>query len=122
MRLLLDEMLGPAVAVQLRDRGFDVSAVVERADLRALADETVLAVATEENRVVVTRNVGDVAHLHQQWSAEGRTHAGIVMVTFSAFAQDRSFTGRLVTALAAAQREGLVDAGHVLYLRPATTR
>lgn len=118
MRLLLDEMLGPAVAVQLRDRGFDVSAVVERADLRALADETVLAAATEENRAVVTRNVGDFAHLHQQWSAEGRTHAGIVMVTFSAFAQDRSFIGRLVNALAAAQDQDLVGPGRVLYLRP----
>lgn len=120
MKLLLDEMIGPSVARELRDRGLDVVAVAERTDLRALPDDVVLDVAREEGRTLVTLNIGDFARLHQQWLAEGRQHCGLVLVTTQAFPQDRRLVGALVSALnAAADRASIPAPGDVLYLRPA---
>jgi hypothetical protein len=45
VKLLLDEMWPPSIAVQLRRRGHDVEAVAERADLRGQADDAVFSVA-----------------------------------------------------------------------------
>ena len=78
MKLLLDEMHAPAVAVELRARGHDVVAVKERPELVGLADPDVLTVATREGRAVVTENVKDFAILHQRLTAAGAHHAGLV--------------------------------------------
>lgn len=120
-RLLLDEMLSPKIGTGLADRGHDVDAVTQRHDLMALHDdEPILAAATAEGRIMVTTNIGDFAVLDGRWAAEGRTHAGIVFVTTSAFPQDRSFIGSVVKALpAAAAEEELPTPGQTLYLRPA---
>ena len=119
MKLVLDEMIGPRVAQELRSRGLDVVAVSERTDLRALPDEAVLDFAREDGRAVVTRNIGDFARPHQQLLAEGRPHAGIVMVTRQAFPQNRGFVGALVNALtAAAEASSLPRPGDVVYLKP----
>lgn len=121
MKLLLDEMIGPRVARELRGRGHDVVAVAERTDLRALPDDAVLDVASEEARVLVTLNIGDFARLHQQLLSEGRQHCGLVMVTTQAFPQNRRFVGALVSALhEAATNSSLPTPGDVLYLRPPT--
>lgn len=120
-RLLLDEMLSPKIGTGLADRGHDVDAVTQRPDLMALHDdEPILAAAAAEGRIMVTTNIGDFAVLDGRWAAEGRTHAGIVFVTTSAFPQDRSFIGSVVNALhAAATEETLPAPGHTLYLRQA---
>jgi len=119
-KLLLDEMLSPKIGQGLEDRGHDVDAVSQRPDLMALHDdEPILAAATAEGRIMVTTNIGDFAVLDGRWAAEGRTHAGIVFVTTSAFPQDRSFIGSVVNALhAAAAEETLPAPGQTLYLRP----
>jgi predicted nuclease of predicted toxin-antitoxin system len=104
VKLLLDEMIGPRVAQELRARGLDVIAVAERGDLRALSDDAVLDVAREDGRVVVTFNIGDFARVHRQSPAAGPPHAGIVLVTGHAFPQNRGFVGALVNALTAARR------------------
>lgn len=120
-RLLLDEMLSPKIGRGLAGRGHDVDAVTQRPDLMALHDdEPILAAAAAEGRIMVTTNIGDFAVLDGRWAAEGRTHAGIVFVTTSAFPQDRSFIGSVVNALhAAATEEALPAPGHTLYLRQA---
>jgi len=119
-KLLLDEMLSPKIGQGLEDRGHDVDAVSQRPDLMALHDdEPILAAATAEGRIMVTTNIGDFAVLDGRWAAEGRTHAGIVFVTTSAFPQDRSFIGSIVNALhAAAAEETLPTPGQTLLLRP----
>ncbi len=117
MKLLLDEMIGPRIAQELRDRGHDVTAVAERTDLRALPDDVILDFARDDERIVVTRNVGDFARLHQQWLAEGRQHPGIVMVTTQSFPQNRGFVGALLNALlAAADSSSLPGPGEVMFL------
>lgn len=120
VRLLLDEMLSAQIAVQLRDRGHDVTAVVEAADLISSSDEDILATATEQHRCLVTANVRDFAALSAQWSRLGKAHAGIVHVVTAAFPQDRSYIGAIVTSLDAAIVAGQVPTdGQELFLRRA---
>ncbi len=52
MKLLLDEMWSPVIAVQLRRRGYDVVAVVERNDLRCALDGVLCEVAQRESRII----------------------------------------------------------------------
>ena len=58
MRLLLDENLSPRAAVDLRRDGFDVVHLGERGGL-GRRDREVLDLAFDEDRVLVTANVGD---------------------------------------------------------------
>lgn len=106
VRLLLDEMISPKVAAQLRDRGHEVYAIAERADLVALPDDEVLALGAVERRIVVTLNIGDFAILDGRWRSQGRTHGGLSYVATSAFPQDRAFVGALVASLDGAARAG----------------
>ena len=98
--LLLDEMLSGAIAVQLRERGLDVTAVVEDAALVSSPDEDLLAHAADQRRVLVTANIADCAALARDWRTRGRTHHGIVYVANRSFPHDRSFIGAIVDALA----------------------
>ena len=117
-RLLLDEMLAPAIADQLKRRGLDVEAVARRTDLAALPDDQVLAVGVIEDRVVVTLNIVDFAGLHSEWQAAGRSHAGLVLVSTASFPQDGAFVGAVVESLAAAARSGeLPGRGQASFLR-----
>ncbi|OAI41490.1 hypothetical protein AYO38_03635 [bacterium SCGC AG-212-C10] len=43
-------------------------------------DDEQLAFASVEGRIVITANQGDFAALHWAWSADHRSHAGIVIV------------------------------------------
>ena len=117
-RLLLDEMLSPVIAHQLRDRGHDVTAVAEQPHLTGLGDDEVLDLAAEQGRVLVTLNIADFVALDSRWKSAGRHHAGVVYVATSAFPQDRSFVGAVVNALANAAATGaLPGAGACGYLR-----
>lgn len=120
-RRLLDEMLSPKIGAALAAHGHDVAVVTQRPDLMALHDdEPILATAADEDRVIVTANIGDFAALDARWTAEGRAHAGIVLVSTSQFPQDRSFIGRVANALLAAAETGaLPGRSQTLYLRPA---
>ncbi len=122
-RLLLDEMISPAVADQLRDRGHDVKAVASTSELVGVPDDQILEAAVDESRVVVTLNVADFAMLDSSWKAAGRAHGGIVYVSASSFPQDRRFIGSLVTALDDAAAAGLLPKpDEVAYLQPPRRR
>lgn len=79
MRLLLDEMHAPRAAARLRERGHDAVAVKERAELIGMSDEDLLRAATVDERAVVTENVKDFAALHQNLSAAGQRHCGLIL-------------------------------------------
>ena len=78
MKLLLDEMHAPAVAVELRRLGHDVVAVKERPELVGLADADLLGAAAADQRAIVTENVKDFAVLHQTSTAAGQSHWGLL--------------------------------------------
>ena len=66
MRLLLDEMLSPAIARDLRERGHDVLAIAEHPGWTALSYPEVLAVAPTQRRAIVTNNLRDYRPLHAE--------------------------------------------------------
>ncbi len=116
--LLLDEMLSGAIAEQLRARGIDSVTVVEDPALVGTADEDLLAHAAVVQRVLVTVNVADFAAIATDWRTAGRGHAGLVYVTNRTFAQDRSFVGAIVSALAALiDADALPQSGTETFLR-----
>lgn len=71
VKFYTDEHVARAVVKGLRQRGIDVTTVVE-AGLRSAADEVHLAHAQREGRVLVTHDA-DFLRLH----AAGAEHAGI---------------------------------------------
>lgn len=83
MRALLDEQLSPQIAALLRRAGHDVIAVVDRDDLVGRSDRIVFEVATGEGRAVITNNIKDFRPLAAEWLAQGRTHAGLVLLPSS---------------------------------------
>ena len=119
MRILLDEHISPVVAAQLRQRGHDVVALVERPELRGSDDAVVLAVVAREGRALVTADVGLVA-MATRASAWGDGHAGVVMIS-GVFRKRPGSIGPLVQALDDLLRRWPADdafAERVIWLRP----
>ena len=104
--ILLDEMLSPAIADQLRKRGIDAVALTEIQGMSGVCDEEVLTYATGVNRVVVTSNVRHTVVLDRQWRDAGRVHPGIACLDSQTFRQDRAFVGNVVTAFEKSLRTG----------------
>lgn len=81
MRLLLDaHVSGPRVGGPLRDNGQDVRALDQEPELEGLEDDDVLALASEDGRILVTHNVTDFPEILREWAAGGRSHAGVILV------------------------------------------
>jgi hypothetical protein len=81
VKLLLDEMLSPAIARELRSRGHDVESVVGSPDREALSDPGVLALARAERRAVVTNNLRDFRPLHHEAVTPGGAgHFGMIFM------------------------------------------
>jgi hypothetical protein len=100
LRLLLDEHLSPEIARQLRGQGYDVIAVGERADLRGRPDRVHFASLPEQQRAIVTRDLGDFRPLLAEALRRGMPTFGIVCIP-QRFSLSRARIGRLVRALAA---------------------
>lgn len=95
MKALLDEQLSPQIAALLRQAGLDAEAVADRADLIGRSDMLVFDVACSEDRAVITNNIKDFRPLAAQWLAQGRIHAGLILLPSS-----RTRTRAAVTMLA----------------------
>ncbi|MDF5708836.1 MAG: DUF5615 family PIN-like protein [Nostoc sp. S4] len=79
IRLLIDEdAMDRRLVGALRARGVDVTTVGELSTT-GLSDEEQLAIATEQQRVFYTFNVGDFCQLHNLYMIQGRTHSGIII-------------------------------------------
>ncbi len=97
---MFDEMYTPAIAEQLRARGHDANAVVERAELRALADTDLFALAQTEQRAVVTEDIGDLSVIADAYDQRGQAHYGLVLVDQGRYPRGSPGTiGRMVTEL-----------------------
>ena len=80
MRAILDEQLSPQIAVLLRQAGYDVDAVADREDLVGRSDRIILELECSEGRAVVTNNIKDFRPLAAEWLAQGRAHAGLILL------------------------------------------
>jgi predicted nuclease of predicted toxin-antitoxin system len=80
VKALLDEQLSLQIAVLLRQTGHDVQAVTERPDLLGRSDRIIFEVASDEGRAVITNNIKDFRPLAAEWLAQGRVHAGLILL------------------------------------------
>ncbi len=78
IRFLMDEDVYGAVSSALRRAGIDALSTTE-AGRGGESDQSQLDWASNENRALLTFNVGHFAALHAVRIAEGRHHAGIIV-------------------------------------------
>jgi len=101
VKVLLDEQLSGQIAHLLRERGLNAQAVVERADLPQAPDHEVRETASREKRAVVTNNVKDFRPLAAERIADGRDHAGLILLPAT---RSRDAIGALADAIEAVMR------------------
>ncbi len=99
MRLLVDEMYDPEIASRLRDLGHDVVHVSDRSDLKGASDETVFAVAQNEQRVIFTNNVRDFMPIINLAIQGGAAFHGIVFSGDRSVPRAKSETGTISALL-----------------------
>jgi predicted nuclease of predicted toxin-antitoxin system len=100
VKLLLDEMWSPEIAMQLRARGYDVAAVVEQRSLRGQPDRVIFSVAQSNARTIVTENVPDYQILAREHQQRGQSHAGLIFTSNRSFPRHSPHTAsRLLIAL-----------------------
>jgi hypothetical protein len=107
IRLYIDEdAMDRRLVDALRGRGVDLTTVGETATT-GFSDEDQLVLATAQDRVFYTFNVGDFCQLHGEFLADGREHRGIVVSL-----QDYSIgeqTRRVLKLMAARSAESMVN-------------
>jgi len=79
MRYLIDEDLSIDVATIARDLGLDAVAVQEL-DGKGWEDETLLPLAAEIGRCIVTANRDDFRRLTDDFADKGLPHVGVLVV------------------------------------------
>jgi predicted nuclease of predicted toxin-antitoxin system len=81
MRFLLDaHVSGPQVGRRLQAQEHDVRALDQEPALEGLEDPDVLALASEDERILVTHNIRDFPEILREWASEQRSHTGTILV------------------------------------------
>lgn len=80
-RLLLDEHYSAEIAERLRADGYDVTAVVADAELRALPDAELFRWAAGQGRRIVTENIKDFRPLLIRAYQTGESIAPLLLVS-----------------------------------------
>lgn len=92
-------MYSPQIAIELRHRGHDVVAVVERPELVGRSDEELLVLMAKEGRAIVTNNVADFVPLVQAAATSGTRHGGVLFTSDRSLPRSRAGIGRYVAVL-----------------------
>jgi predicted nuclease of predicted toxin-antitoxin system len=83
-QLLCDIMIPAELAAAIRRQGYDVSEARDLPPEIQQDDWAILAEAAATARVVVTCNYSDPSSnfclIHEEWQAQGKPHAGIILV------------------------------------------
>jgi hypothetical protein len=80
IRVYTDEMISPALAVQLRQRGYDALSCDEASlSGQSIPDQDQLAFATQNDRALLSFNMRDFVRLDQEWKRLEQEHAGIII-------------------------------------------
>ncbi len=110
MKLLLDEMISPRIARELRRKGFDAQAIKsDRPDLEAVADREIVRRMAAEKRVIVTNDVLDFIFLHNQLAAGGEEHYGIVFTDDATMPRNKASIPLWVETLATLLKQNKPD-------------
>jgi Domain of unknown function (DUF5615) len=99
VRLCLDEHYAIRIAVALRERGHEVSAVKERPELLGVEDRDLLAVMQGERCALLTENVSDFMPLVQELAARDEDHWGVVFSSPVSMPRGTGTIGLFVEAL-----------------------
>jgi predicted nuclease of predicted toxin-antitoxin system len=101
VKLLLDEMISPRIARELREQGYDVQAVKQdRPDLSSRSDREIVRQMAAERRVIVTNDIADFQAIHDQFLAAGEPHYGMVFTFDAAMPRSKSAIPQWVQILA----------------------
>lgn len=126
MRLLLDEMWAPRIALELRKRRFDVVAINEQAPAGRYSgapDDQVFVRAQEDGRAIVTDNIADYEKTRRDWESRGAVHYGVIYALDPPFTRHRggdAVIGQMVNALEhflSSSEAGPEPSNRVHYLR-----
>jgi len=101
VKLLLDEMYSPRIAVRLRDRGHDAVSLRERRDLVATRDRELFAAMAAENRTIVTNNIVDFVPIFRRALADGVENPGLFVTSDRSTPRSTAEIGRFVSVLEA---------------------
>lgn len=91
MKLLLDEMISPKIARELRQGGHDVQAITgDRPELKATPDAEIVRRIHRERRSIVTNNVKDFQPIHSRFVAQGEDHSGMAFTRDASLPRDKA--------------------------------
>jgi hypothetical protein len=108
IRLFIDEdSMDRQFVRALRARGVDVTTVGE-IGTTSFSDADQLILATEQQRVLYTFNVGDFCQLHSVYMAERRTHTEIV-ISSQEYSVGEQMRRRVLKLMAAKSAEEMVN-------------
>jgi predicted nuclease of predicted toxin-antitoxin system len=100
VRLLLDEMISPRIARELRNHGHDVQAVKrDRPDLVSRGDRELIRTMATERRAIVTNDIADFQAVHDQFLAAGDEHYGMIFTFDATMPRTRDAIPRWVRTL-----------------------
>jgi len=116
LKLLLDEMYPPTLAVALSAADIDASTAAELG-LAGSPDPVVFAAAVARGDALLTENVADSARIASDHVTAGQHHPGVLVALSSRFSRRPAGIGPLVAAVRAVVREQLDD--RVIYLEQA---
>jgi predicted nuclease of predicted toxin-antitoxin system len=107
VKLLLDEMISPKIARELRGRGdFDIQAIKgDRPGLEAVADWEIVRRIAAERRALVTNDVLDFQLIHNQMLTAGEEHYGLIFTSDSTMPRNKASIPLWVRALEKALTE-----------------
>lgn len=92
-------MFAPRLASLLRERGHDVVAVADQADLRAMTDDDLFAWEAAEQRWLATENVKDFRPIMMRALQTGSASTGLLFTSSRTIPRSRQNLGPLVEAL-----------------------
>jgi Domain of unknown function (DUF5615) len=96
---MLDEHYSQVIAEQLRERGHDVEAVTERADLVGLEDVELFRLLPPAKRALMTENWGDFQRELKDFEATGMAHFGVLFTSAKRMPRGKNTIGLYVRVL-----------------------
>ena len=102
-----------ALVRALRARGVDVTTALDEGMIER-SDSEHLDYATAQGRVLYTFNVGDFYRLHISYLAQGKSHAGIILVRQQRYSVGEQMR-RLLKLVAAKSAEEMRDSVEFLH-------